>query len=122
MVRKLLLRHYPNQRISNDAVAAATELLRLFIVEARQRAAVEAECEQEVEGTSTWKASCTTENDNHNHVDMDDSSSPMDTATLNRRTNANNHHQGDDTSSSSLISIRADHIAKIAAELLMDFS
>lgn len=41
LVRKLLLRRHPDQRYGNDAVVAATELLRLFIVEARQRAAIE---------------------------------------------------------------------------------
>jgi hypothetical protein len=41
LTRKLLLQHHPNQRITNDAVNAANELLRLFIIEARHRAAVE---------------------------------------------------------------------------------
>ena len=41
LVRKLLLRHHPDQRYGNDAIVAATELLRLFIVEARQRASIE---------------------------------------------------------------------------------
>mmetsp|Transcript_4233 Transcript_4233/g.5576 ORF Transcript_4233/g.5576 Transcript_4233/m.5576 type:complete len:105 (-) Transcript_4233:471-785(-) len=38
-----------NQRISNDATLAAGELLRLFVVEARNRASLLAECEQEGE-------------------------------------------------------------------------
>ena len=65
------------KRCSREAASAASELLRLFIVEARSRASIEAECEVEgkIDGT-----------------------------------------QDDKTM------IRADHITKIAAELLMDFS
>jgi len=65
------------KRVSNEAALAAGELLRLLVQEARERAAIEAECEKE--GDST---------------DIDDGK----------------------------IVIRADHVAKIAAELLMDFS
>ena len=42
LTRKLLMhRLQQNQRISNEAVNMANELLRIFIVEARERAAVE---------------------------------------------------------------------------------
>lgn len=41
LTRRLLLQRHPNQRISNDAVELANEMLRIFIVEARERAAVE---------------------------------------------------------------------------------
>lgn len=39
-------------KMTNDAVLAAAELLRLFVVEARGRAAVEAECEAEGAGAA----------------------------------------------------------------------
>jgi hypothetical protein len=37
----MLLRKHPKQRISNEAVQLTGELLRLFILEARNRAAIE---------------------------------------------------------------------------------
>jgi hypothetical protein len=112
LTRKLLLSHGDKEqpkRISNEAVLAAGELLRIFVLgkfadstsrgaggvqcnflsgflfgwlqEARHRAGIEAECEQE--------AGTTTENMN---------------------------------AEGGKVSIRADHITKVAAELLMDFS
>jgi hypothetical protein len=41
LTKKLLLLGQPKQRITSEAVLMANELLRLFIVEARQRAAIE---------------------------------------------------------------------------------
>jgi hypothetical protein len=41
LTKKLLLQKQPKQRISNDAIVTANELLRLFVVEARQRASIE---------------------------------------------------------------------------------
>ena len=61
--------------MSKDAEPVIGELLRLFIVEARNRASIEAECETEGNAGGNGTAM-----------------------------------------------IRADHIAKISAELLMDFS
>lgn len=67
------------KRISNEAVLAAGELLRIFVLEARHRAGIVAECEQEAVETSSRVGG-------------------------------------------EKISIRADHVTKIAAELLLDFS
>lgn len=50
------------KRISNEALIAAGELLRIFVAEARHRAAIEAECETEsdikedIEGSEVHKA------------------------------------------------------------------
>jgi hypothetical protein len=41
LTKKLLLQKQPKQRISNEAIVTANELLRLFVVEARQRASIE---------------------------------------------------------------------------------
>jgi hypothetical protein len=71
-----------NTKITNEALVAAGEVLRLFVKEAWYRASIEAECEYE-------------------GVVIDKSN--------------------DDGNKSTTI-IRADHIVKIAAELLMDFS
>ena len=88
LTRQLLTLHHPNQKFTYDAITLSSELLRLFIIEARRRAAIEAECESEL--------STMMDDDN----DSDDS----------------------ETEKSRVVEIRADHIAKVAAELLMDLS
>lgn len=90
LTKKLLLHRHPGARINNEAVLAAEELLRLFVEEARERAAVEAECENEGDATS---------------LDEDE---------LGDSNSAGKGEKG--------VSIRADHITKVGAELLMDFS
>ncbi|KAL7451922.1 hypothetical protein ACHAWC_003679 [Mediolabrus comicus] len=89
LTRQLLTLHHPNQKFTNDAITLSSELLRLFIIEARRRAAIEAECESEL---STM---------------MDDDDNDSETEKNNKRR---------------VVEIRADHIAKVAAELLMDLS
>jgi len=81
LVRKMMLTN-SEKKIAKDATVAAGELLRLFVLEARSRASIEAECEDEGNMTS-----------NCNDEDND-----------------------------GRVLIRDDHITKIAAELLMDFS
>mmetsp|Transcript_5909 Transcript_5909/g.10790 ORF Transcript_5909/g.10790 Transcript_5909/m.10790 type:complete len:108 (+) Transcript_5909:48-371(+) len=83
LTRQCLQLHHPNQRISNDAIELTSEFLKMFVVEARRRAAIEAECETGVE-----------------IID----------------------EEGDTNSKTKTVEIRADHIAKIAAELLLDLS
>lgn len=92
LTKKLLLLRHSKQRVSGDAALLSSELLRLFVLEARNRAAVEAECE--VEGDIDGN-------------DMDDDSTDDKLNSLSRT-------QG--------VAVRAHHITKIAAELLMDFS
>ncbi len=92
LTRQLLTLHHPNQKFTNDAITLSSELLRLFIIEARRRAAIEAECESEL---STM---------------MDDDDNDSDDS----ETEKNNKRR--------VVQIRADHIAKVAAELLMDLS
>lgn len=46
LTRKLLLQNHPNQRINNDAIGAASKLLQIFISEAINRAATEAQCDE----------------------------------------------------------------------------
>mmetsp|Transcript_25573 Transcript_25573/g.46318 ORF Transcript_25573/g.46318 Transcript_25573/m.46318 type:complete len:124 (-) Transcript_25573:87-458(-) len=112
LTRKLLLQHHPNQRITNDAVNAANELLRLFIIEARHRAAVEAECEQEGEdGVGTRRRKYGEDTMGPNESDGEDGDSQISDEL------SPNH-----PNSQKLVTIRAEHITKIAAELLMDFS
>lgn len=75
-----------NKRVTDEAVVAAGEVLRLFVLEARHRAGIEAECELE--------GAVYDESDKH----------------------------GSPTAATTSILVRADHITKIGAELLMDFS
>lgn len=78
-----------NLEITNEALVAAGEVLRLFVKEAWHRASIEAECEYEgaIEDTTTFGSA----SDNQTKI-------------------------------TTTAPIRADHITKIAAELLMDFS
>jgi len=81
LTRKLILSQDNTEqpkRITNEAVLAAGELLRIFVQEARHRAGIEAECEQEA--------------------------------------NVDGHANDGKTL------IRADHVTKVSAELLLDFS
>jgi hypothetical protein len=91
LIKKLILesggKDQPAKRISSEAVLATGELLRLFVLEARHRAGIEAECEKEGAVKSTVKRT------------------------------AGSHAGNNDR-----VLIRADHIAKVAAELLIDFS
>ena len=89
LVRQLLLKEGKgSKKISKEATQAASELLRLFVLEARNRSAIEAECED---------AGAAVRDDDDDNV------------------------QGARTDTGRVM-IRADHINKIAAELLMDFS
>jgi hypothetical protein len=97
LAKKLLLLNNPKQKIANEAAQMAAELLRLFIIEARQRAAIEAECESE--GAAMDRSS------------SDDEADALGGDADSQGGGANN-----------VVSIRADHITKVAAELLMDFS
>ena len=78
-----------NLEITNEALVAAGEVLRLFVKEAWHRASIEAECEYEgaIEDATTFGSA----SDNQTKI-------------------------------TTTAPIRADHITKIAAELLMDFS
>jgi hypothetical protein len=87
LTRKLILSQGDKEqpkRISNEALLAAGEILRIFVQECRHRAGIEAEIEAECEQEAETKENVNAE--------------------------------------SGKVSIRADHITKVAAELLMDFS
>jgi hypothetical protein len=81
--KKIMTNFGCDKRIPNDTAEAVSEVLRMFVIEARARASIEAECDLE--------GAMDEENDDNN-------------------------------ATSAMVSIRADHITKIAAEMLMDFS
>lgn len=93
LTKQCLQLHHPEQRFNKDAIELSSEFLKLFVVEARRRAAIEAECEAEAEINPK------------NRDDASDSSM-----------------MGESTQRKKSVEIRADHIAKIAAELLLDLS
>ena len=105
LTRQLLQLHHPNQRYNNDAITASSELLRLLIIEARRRAAIEAECESEVRRL---------------RIDDDGDSSPSQSSKV--MDDHSHQRRKKDKKKRVVVEIRADHIAKIAAELLMDLS
>mmetsp|Transcript_10877 Transcript_10877/g.16787 ORF Transcript_10877/g.16787 Transcript_10877/m.16787 type:complete len:123 (-) Transcript_10877:773-1141(-) len=111
LTKKLILHHQPKERINADAVATANELLRLFVVEARQRAAVEAECENEGAEHPAKFSSLFPSPRNKENEGLASTSKNGGGTILN-----------DETTANSVVPIRADHITKIAAGLLMDFS
>jgi len=83
-----------SKRMTNEAVVAASEVLRLFVQEARHRAGILAECEHE------GRMDAEEEEDD----DDDDGKT------------------GNNDASKKGPVVGADHIARVAAELLMDFS
>ena len=98
LTRKLLLRHHPTLRISNDVIVSATGLLRIFIVEARHRASVEAECEAEASLPTAAE---------EEEFDAEECSSGHNTGKRKRQ---------------NIVEIRGEHIVKVAADMLLDFS
>mmetsp|Transcript_7362 Transcript_7362/g.11589 ORF Transcript_7362/g.11589 Transcript_7362/m.11589 type:complete len:129 (+) Transcript_7362:34-420(+) len=94
LTRQLLQLHHSTQRFHSDAISTSSELLRLFIIEARRRAAIEAECESEV--------LC---------IGQSQNSDNNDDGVIGERKRRRRR-----------VEIRAEHVAKIAAELLMDLS
>lgn len=105
LVRKLLMRRHPNQRFSNDAVVAATELIRKFIVETRERAAMEAECEADTDADLGGRSFMSQDDEGEDNDDVFGSRTGG--------TAANNEEH---------VKIRAEHIVRVSAEMLLDYT
>lgn len=99
LMKKLLLGNQPDQKVSNEALEAASFLLRQFIVEARNRASVEAEFD-------------TTDND-----DLSISSRKKRIAIPSL-----SDSQSDKEQEENVKRIKSRHILNISPELLMDFA
>ena len=104
LVRKLLMRRHPKQRFSNDAVVAATELMRKFIVETRDRAAMEAECEADTDADFGGR-SFMSQDDDEDDDDVFGSGTGG--------TAANNAEH---------VKIKPEHIVRVSAEMLLDYT
>ena len=104
LVRKLLMRRHPKQRFSNDAVVAATELMRKFIVETRERAAMEAECEADTDAEFGGRS----------FMSQDDDEDDDDVFGSGRGGTAANNAEH--------VKIKPEHIVRVSAEMLLDYS
>ena len=152
LVRKLLESSIneksSTRRITNDAVTVTGELLRLFVVEARYRASIEAECEKEANDIDVnlslldeetkialSDSDDDTENDvihvNNNEMSTNDNNTLLKSTKKNKSSkrsysgnlsNGPNKRHSSDSKDSDIVTIRADHVTKIAAELVFDFS
>jgi CENP-S associating Centromere protein X len=113
LVRQLLQPKNSSRRLTPEALLASSELLRLFVIEARDRAGLEAECDNEATMTSTTTttaasavgATYNTKNKRQDDDDDDDDD----------EIDSNRRKRGKPI-------IRADHVTKIGAELLFDFT
>ena len=103
LVRKLLMRRHPKQRFSNDAVVAATELMRKFILETRERAAMEAECEADTDA-DFGRRSFMSQDDEDDDDDVFGSG------------------KGGTAADAEHVKIKPEHIVRVSAEMLLDYT
>mmetsp|Transcript_8958 Transcript_8958/g.13550 ORF Transcript_8958/g.13550 Transcript_8958/m.13550 type:complete len:109 (+) Transcript_8958:243-569(+) len=98
LMKQLLLQGNPNQKITNEAIEAASFLLMQFVVEARNRAAVEAEFDTDNNHGSRSRQRTSV-------IGMSNSLSDDESEVADGR-----------------MTIKPKHVLKVACELLMDFS
>ena len=120
LTKKLILHRHSKQRITSEAVVMANELLRLFIVEARQRAAVEVS-EHDVPCCCVFHCRSKVSLTKNLHKTFSSQAECEDEADIDVEIGDSAQEQPDKTQATG-VSIRSDHITKVAAELLMDFS
>lgn len=114
-----------NQRIAQDALQAAGELIRQFIIETRHRASIEAEFENEMRhsSSSNRKDSTNRQDDNESNDGNDSDDFIESTASKKRkRGEKTGVHHGDTSEEDEGNFIQPKHILKVSAEILMDFS
>jgi hypothetical protein len=128
---KRLLQEYNapegSKRIPNETAKAVSELLRLFVVEARSRASIEVSYLVVSGGVATELAIQVVSVLVHVARSLvSDSSSPSSLFDQKAECDLEGAIEDGDgkenTTAGNFVPIRADHITKIAAELLMDFS
>ena len=105
----------PAFKVSDETADALSEVIRVFVVEAHNRAMIEAECDAEGE-----------ELDSDDDDDNDDDEMSASAANKNDDSDGNNittrTKKKKNGNIKPVVPIHAKHITKIAAELLMDFS
>jgi len=131
LIKKLVLLKNPDQRITNEATEAVGELLRQFVLEARHRASIEADFESSIVEKKQRTDSDDDSFSSINHHNVDGQNRCNDSAPIKvygrkkrNRPSANrtSDDEEEDTARKKRKIIRPEHILKIAAELLMDFS
>lgn len=118
LVKKLLFTDNPKIRITNEALEAAGFLLKRFISEMRYRASIEAELDTDNDGSIDGKKYAAGD-------DEDDDDSRDGTKSRKKRklsSNSTRNDNDDDDDDDDPIVIRAKHVLKISAEMLMDFA
>ena len=121
LTKQCLQLHHPDQRYANDGtIELSSAFIRYFVIEARRRAAIEAECEAEAN-----------DGDVNDYEQVQQQQQQQQQA---QQPLASQQSEEDDfieegmtttmttTRRNMTIEIRPDHIAKIAAELLLDLS
>jgi hypothetical protein len=131
LVHKLIVAHYCSKeggestataappRISPEGLVAAGELLRLFVLEAKDRASIEAECDYEATVEQDK------DDDNSNDDDNDDDNGCQDAPTKDdsiRAVSSLSAKKKNNNNKTTYVPIRPDHVTKIAADLVFDFA
>lgn len=113
LTKKLLFGHLPNQRVTNEALEAASFLLRQFIVEARNRASVEAAFDPSNEG----------DEDEDGNISQSGKKRDMIAHTAEKsQSQSLLDDEKESATTRSTKKIKPNHILRISAELLMDFA
>lgn len=134
LIRQLLLQENPSQKITNEAIEAASFLLMQFVVEARNRASVEVSLQtnwtfkilislstvhytEHVRLTQWWNVYnfLQAEFDTDNHG----SRSRQRTSVIGM---SNSLSDDDNEDADGKMTIKSKHVLKVACELLMDFA
>lgn len=113
-----------NQRIAQDALQAAGELIRQFIIETRHRASIEAEFENEMRNSSSNNSSSMNRKDDDESNNDNDSDDFIESSASRKRKRGEQTgvHQGNNSEEDEASFIQPKHILKVSAEILMDFS
>lgn len=117
LIKQCLQLHHPDQRYANDGtIELSSAFIRYFVIEARRRAAIEAECEAEANDDVN----------DYEHLQQQHQQQPQPLASQPQHSEDDFMEEGMSSTTTSRrkrnIEIRPDHIAKIAAELLLDLS
>jgi hypothetical protein len=117
LTKQCLQLHHPDQRYANDGtIELSSAFIRYFVIEARRRAAIEAECEAEAND----------DGNDYEQVQQQQQQQAQQPLASQQSEEDDFMEEGMTTTATTrrnmTIEIRPDHIAKIAAELLLDLS
>ena len=107
----------PTLKVSDETADSLSEVIRMFVVEAHNRAMIEAECDAEGEELDSDVDNDDDDNDNDEMMASAACKNDSDGDNITTKTKKKNNDN-----IKPVVPIHAKHITKIAAELLMDFS